>query len=177
MVSLITVFSIFIFLFAAVGAIRGWAKELLVTSAAVLGLFINAILQNYVTAYGTALALQPADTQFLMRGGLIMLLAFFGYQTPTIHVIREKLARERLQDVLLGLVLGALNGYLLVGSLWAYLHEAGYPTDLIIRPAEGSELANRIAELVAMLPPNVLMVPQIYFAVGLVFVFVIVVFV
>ena len=177
MVSLTTVFSMFIFLFAAVGAMRGWAKELLVTSAVVLGLFINAILGNYVTAYNTAIGLQPPDTQFLMRGGLIALLAFFGYQTPTIHVFREKVARERLQDVLLGLVMGALNGYLLVGSLWGYLHETGYPTDLIIRPEEGSELAMRIAETVSMLPPNVLMVPQIYFAVGVVFVFVIVVFV
>jgi hypothetical protein len=176
-VSLVTVFSTFIFLFAAVGAMRGWAKELLVTSAVVLGLFINAILQNYVAAYGNALAMQPADSQFLIRGGLILLLAFFGYQTPTIHGIREKVARERLQDVLLGVVMGALNGYLLVGSLWAYLHDLGYPTDLIIQPAEGSELAARVAEVVAMLPPNVLMVPQIYFAVGLVFVFVIVVFV
>ena len=113
----------------------------------------------------------------LVRGGFLILLAFFGYQTPNLRALQPKLARERVEEILLGLVLGLLNGYLLVGSLWSYLHAAGYPTELIIRPAEGSELAAQIGGVVPFLPPELLPIPQIYFAVGVVFVFIIVVFV
>lgn len=177
MVSMVSVFTVFVILFGVIGAMRGWAKELLVTSAVVLGLFLNAILETYVEPYRSALFMQTGGTQFLIRGGFLAMLAFFGYQTPSARILRDKVAREHLQDMLLGLVLGAVNGYLLIGSLWFYLHHAGYPTDLVIQPAVDSVVGQQIAEMVAFLPPAVLPVPHIYFAVGVVFVFIIVVFV
>ncbi len=82
MVSLTVLFGMFVALFAVIGAMRGWAKELLVTSALVLGLFLNAILDNYITPYRTAMLLQPPLTQFALRGGVLLLMALFGYQTP-----------------------------------------------------------------------------------------------
>jgi uncharacterized membrane protein required for colicin V production len=177
MVSLVVLFGIFVVLFGLIGAMRGWAKELLVTSSVVLGLFINAILETYVGPYRTALFLQPSGTQFVIRSVLLVLLGFFGYQTPQIRALQPKVARERLEELLLGLFLGIVNGYLLIGSLWFYLHQAGYPTNLIIQPEEGSELATQIANIVRYLPPSVLPIPFVYFAVGVVFVFIIVVFV
>jgi len=177
MVSLTVIFGLFILLLGVVGAMRGWAKELLVTSAIVLGLFINAILETYIEPYRSALSAQTGVTQFLARAGLITLLAFFGYQTPQIRALQPKLVREKLEQILLGLILGLLNGYLLAGSTWAYLHDAGYPTSLVMRPEEGSELANQFAVLIPYLPPNLLPIPHVYFAVGVVFVFIIVVFV
>ncbi|HLB64032.1 MAG TPA: hypothetical protein VJJ46_04270 [Anaerolineales bacterium] len=177
MISLVALFGMFVVLFAIIGAMRGWAKELLVTSAIVLGLFLNAILETYVEPFRTALATQPGSAQFVIRGVLLLLLAFFGYQTPNLRALQPKVVRERLEEILLGLFMGALNGYLFVGSLWYYLHQAGYPTELIVRPEEGTALATQINDLVAYLPPAILGVPQIYFAVGVVFVFIIVVFV
>lgn len=177
MISLVVLFGIFIVLFAVIGAMRGWAKELLVTSAVVLGLFLNAILETYISPYRTALFLQPGQTQFLIRGSLLILLAFFGYQTPQIRALQPKVARERLEEVLLGLFLGALNGYLLIGSLWYYLHQAGYPTSLVIWPPPVPQVEESIKNIVQFLPPAALPIPQIYFAVGVVFVFIIVVFV
>jgi hypothetical protein len=177
MVSLIVLFGLLVVIFGIIGAMRGWAKELLVTSALVLGLFLNAILETYITPYRSALFLQPGGTQMLVRAGFLLLLAFFGYQTPNLRALQPKVARERVEEILLGLVLGLLNGYLLVGSFWSYLHEAGYPTDLILRPQEGSDLAAQISSLVPFLPPALLPIPQVYFAVGVVFVFIIVVFV
>ncbi len=177
MLSLVVVFWMFVVLFSVIGGMRGWAKELLVTSAIILGLFLNTILEDYITPYRTALYMQPGSTQFMVRAALLVLLAFFGYQTPNIRALQPKVARERLQDMLLGLVMGALNGYLLVGTLWYYLDATGYPTDLVIRPEQGSELAQRIADIVQYLPPSVLPIPHVYFAVGVVFVFIIVVFV
>ena len=175
MVSLIVVFGAFVILFGVIGAMRGWAKELLVTSAVVLGLFMNAILETYIAPYRTAIFAQQGGTQFLVRSSLVILLAFFGYQTPHIRALQPKVARERLEELLLGLLLGLLNGYLIVGSLWFYLHQAGYPTDLVLKP-EG-ELATLVGNVVKLLPPSVLPIPHIYFAVGVVFVFIIVVFV
>jgi uncharacterized membrane protein required for colicin V production len=177
MISLVVLFGMFVVLFAVIGAMRGWAKELLVTSAIVLGLFLNAILETYIEPYRTAIATQPGSTQFFIRAVLLMLLGLFGYQTPNLRALQPKVVRERLEEVVLGLVMGALNGYLFVGSIWYYLHASGYPTDLIIRPEEGSALATQINDMVAYLPPAILGIPQIYFAVGVVFVFIIVVFV
>ncbi|HET7010762.1 MAG TPA: CvpA family protein [Anaerolineales bacterium] len=177
MVSLIVVFGMFVALFGLVGAMRGWAKELLVTSAIVLGLFVTAILENYISPYKAAMDSQPPLTQFIVRAGLLVLLALFGYQSPNIRALQPKLARERLEEILLGLGLGVLNGYLLVGSIWFYLHKTGYPTPLVLPPAEGSDLATEISNLVAYMPPQILPIPQVYFAVGIVFVFIIVVFV
>lgn len=177
MVSLTVLFGLLVVIFGIIGAMRGWAKELLVTSALVLGLFLNAILETYITPYRSALFLQPGGTQMLVRAGFLLLLALFGYQSPNLRALQPKVARERVEEFLLGLVLGLLNGYLLVGSFWSYLHEAGYPTDLILQPQEGSDLAAQISSLVPFLPPELLPIPQVYFAVGVVFVFIIVVFV
>lgn len=177
MISLVVLCGLFVVLFAVIGAMRGWAKELLVTSAVVLGLFLNAILETYIEPYRAAMVLQPPGTQFVVRALVLIMLAFFGYQTPNLRALQPKVARERIEEILLGLVLGALNGYLIVGSIWFYLHQSGYPTDLIIQPAEGSDLALQIEQMVKFLPPMVLPVPQVYFAVGVVFVFIIVVFV
>jgi len=177
MVSLTVLFGMLVALFAIIGAMRGWAKELLVSAALMLGLFLNAILENYIPAYQMAMTVQPPLTQFILRGGVLVLLAFFGYQTPHIRALQPKLARERMEEILLGLVLGALNGYLLIGSLFFYLDQAGYPTSLIIAPAADSLLRTQIDGVMKWVAPSLLPIPQIYFAVGVVFVFIIVVFV
>lgn len=177
MVSLTVLFGLLVALFAVIGAVRGWAKELLVTSAIVLALFIIQILETHIRPYYTALVMQPPATQFIIRGVLLGLLTFFGYQTPHIRALQPKLVRERLQDVLLGILMGALNGYLLFGSLWYFLHALNYPTAFVQMPPEGTELFDQITNMVQVLPPNVLPIPQLYFAVGIVFVFIIVVFV
>ncbi|MFP3855016.1 MAG: hypothetical protein ACLFWD_12050, partial [Anaerolineales bacterium] len=70
MISLTVLFGLLVVIFAIIGGMRGWAKELLVTSAIVLGLFLNAILETYITPYRTALFLQPGSNQFVIRGSL-----------------------------------------------------------------------------------------------------------
>ena len=48
MISLTFVFWMFIVLFAIMGAMRGWAKELLVSFSIILALFIITVLETYI---------------------------------------------------------------------------------------------------------------------------------
>jgi uncharacterized membrane protein required for colicin V production len=172
MISFAVLFYIFIILFAVIGAVRGWAKEILVFSSMILAMFILVVLETWVPFVKDL----PKDstTLFWVRITILGALAFFGYQTPNIGKIAgARFAREKLQDTLLGLFLGAINGYLLVGTIWAFLHDANYPFEWIIKP-----LPEDAANLIKYLPPQYLMKsPTIFFAAGLVFIFILVVFI
>lgn len=177
MLSLFAVFGLFVVMFAVIGAMRGWAKELLVTSAIVLALFIIQILESHIRPYYSALMMQPPTTRFTIRAIFLVLLAFFGYQTPHIRALQPKLVRERLQDILLGLLMGALNGYLLFGSLWFYLDQMGYDHTMLVSLPADPMFQTRVQDFMGLLPPSLVPIPHIYFVVGVVFVFIIVVFV
>jgi uncharacterized membrane protein required for colicin V production len=176
-VSLVVLFWVFIILFGVIGAMRGWSKEVLVTSSLVMGLFLNAILGNYVSFYQNLLTSETASTQFILLTLPLVLLAFAGYQSPRLTALQGKLARERIEGILLGLVVGLLNGYLLVGSILFYLHATGYPTSLIAAPPEGSELAVQLQNMMGYMPPALLIIPYVYFAVAAISILIIVVFV
>jgi hypothetical protein len=173
--SLTAVFWLLVLLFGVVGGFRGWAKEMLVLFSMVLALFLIYVLETYVPGVQTALSTQEGGTQFILRALLIVLLAYFGYQSPNIPIaaLGPKLARDKLQDWLLGSVLGMLNGYFVVGSLWYYLHLANYPwPDLVLPPSP-----DVAATMIPFLPPKVIGAPPyIFFAIGAAFVFVIIVF-
>jgi uncharacterized membrane protein required for colicin V production len=180
MISLDVIFWLFIILFGIIGLMRGWAKEMLVTFAIILALFIVTILEKYVP-FVTKLVMDSTkpggDPQaaFWLRAGLLLVLAFFGYQTPNIPKLAGsgRFTRDRLQDSLLGLFLGALNGYLVWGSFWFFLDQAHYPFPAIISP----NLTASAKALISFLPPNWLLgVPTIFFAVAIAFAFVLVVF-
>ena len=112
---------------------------------------------------------------------MIVLLAFFGYQTPNIPRLAKGAAREKLLDSLLGLVLGGVNGYLIVGSIWHYLHVANYPFNFIIHPTQVppqfAETTARTLQLISALPQTWLTAPGVYFAVAIGFTFIVIVFI
>ncbi len=178
MIYLEAIFWMFVFVFAIIGTIRGWAKELLVTFAVILALFIMAVLQQFVPFIREAVIIaEKGDPQpvFWARTFLLMALVFFGYQGPNIARLAgtNKFVREKLQDSLLGLFLGAVNGYLVIGTLWYFLDKARYPfPELIV-----STLSATAKEMIFLLPPTWLWgTPTIYFAVAIAFAFVLVVF-
>ncbi|RPJ50240.1 MAG: hypothetical protein EHM21_05395 [Chloroflexi bacterium] len=178
MVSLVVLFWMFIILFASIGSMRGWARELLVTFSAILALFILTVLYSYVPFIRNLETTNPA-TLFWMRASLIISLAFFGYQTPNIPRLAQqnRFARDRLQDILLGIVLGALNGWLIVGSIWYFMDLAGYPLDRIIeQPQPGTDIYTLTQQMMPYMPPALLSSSAIYFAIALAFAFVLVVF-
>jgi hypothetical protein len=176
MMSISVVFWMLVILFGIVGGFRGWAKEILVMFSMVLALFLIHVLKSYVPGVEPALATMDGGTRFVLLSTLVFMLSFFGYQSPNIPIaddrFRNAFARQRLQDWLLGTIIGMLNGYLIVGSLWYFMFEANYPwPELISAPADPA-----VAGLIPYLPPKVLGPPYIFFAIGAAFVFVIVVF-
>ena len=178
MISLDVIFWMYVFLFALIGAMRGWARELLVSFSVILSLFVLSVLERFVPFIRDTLAVTNPDSFFWLRAILLMSLVFFGYQTPKFPKIAGsgRFIRDHFQDILLGLFLGAVNGYLIFGSLWYYLDDAGYPFSFIISPDLNSEIGMVTQELLAFMPPELLGSPAIYFAVAIAFVFVLVVF-
>ncbi len=128
MLSLTAAFWIMVLLFALVGAMRGWTKEVVVTSAIILALFtINQFFSTIFTFIGWDNNITPPPEQrrweFFVMSTFLLVISFFGYQGPSLARSRgERLARrDNLQDKLLGFLVGATNGYLIVGSIWAFL--------------------------------------------------------
>lgn len=174
MMSLIVVFWMYVILFAVIGGVRGWAKELLVAFSVILALTLSTLLDRYVAFVHILMQSRP-ETAFWFHIGILTFLVFFGYQTPSLQRFAAKASREKLQDMLLGAVLGGLNGYLVAGSAWYFLHNTGYPFPQIISPPS-PELAERVENMMKYMPPELFGEPGIYFAVVIAFIFVLVVY-
>jgi len=179
MISINAVFWILVILFALIGGVRGWAREILVTFGVVLSMFIMNVLERFVPFINDTLAVAAPAELFWLRAVVLGLLVFFGYQTPNLPRIAAsgRFVRERLQDVLLGFFLGAVNGFMIWGTLWFYLQDAAYPFSIILPPDPNTPMGQAAAQLLQYLPPQWLGSPVIYFAVAIAFVFVMVVFI
>ncbi|MCD6576456.1 MAG: hypothetical protein J7K66_00410 [Anaerolineaceae bacterium] len=179
MVSLAVLFYIFIFMFALIGAIRGWAKEVIVTFSVFLGLFIITVLQSYVPAVESYMNNSPIASQVGFKAIVLSGIVFCGYQTPNLPMFNQnqRFQRNLLQDLILGFMIGAINGFMIFGSLWYFIHEANYPYTFILAPIAGTPAGEAALQLIPMLPPTWLVTPLIYFAIALSFMFVLVVFI
>ena len=109
----------------------------------------------------------------------MVVLVFFGYQTTGITRLAAAARRERVQDFILGIIFGMINGYLIIGTIWSYMDSASYPFfPYIISPTEADPLGVAALNLIEKLPPMWLgSEPWIYVAVGVAFLFVLVVFI
>jgi len=216
MISFTVVFFVFVFFFALIGGLRGWAKEMLVTFSVVLTLFMVLVLERFsggiVTTfvqldkrYGYVAQTEVEDTdifvldpedirpfddlnpdaqrdyrrQFWIRMVVLLVLVFFGYQTVALTRLGGSARREKLQDFLLGLFLGAINGYFVIGTIWSYMHSSHYPFyPYITVPNDADPLITTASTLINILPPVWLgATPVIFVAIGLCFLFVLVVFI
>jgi uncharacterized membrane protein required for colicin V production len=127
MIPIYTVFICFLFLFAVIGGLRGWAKEIIVVFSVILALFIEHILLTFLPPVKTLFTSMAPQSQFYTRAVLFLVITVFGYASPTIAArFGAKVARERLQDLLLGFFIGLINGFLIVGTLLSFLNAAHY---------------------------------------------------
>ena len=175
MMSIVSFFWICVAIFAMVGWMRGWAKELLVSFSAILALALNYILRRYIPFVRD----MPADdvTLFWIQTIIMLVLVYFGYQTVNITRLTAKAAREKVQDALFGGFLGALNGYLIAGSILYYMNAANYPFPKFMTKPTDPALVDTVNQMMAYMPPQLLGEPGIYFAIILAFIFVLVVYI
>lgn len=174
MISIIYVFWMYVVLFAVIGMLRGWAKELLVGFAVVVAVALNFLLHAYAPMVNK---LPDYDIAlFWVRTIVLVVLTYFGYQTViSVARLQAGARRERLQDSLFGLFLGGVNGYLVAGTFWSYWADAGYPGGFV--QSAGAVAEQTIQKMLEYMPPHLLGAPGIYFAVIVVLVFILVVYV
>ncbi len=170
MISLVTTFWIMVLLFGLVGMMRGWTREVIAMAAIILALF--TINQFAITMFGFLgfdnNVTPPPEVrrqEFYILSAILLIIAFFGYQGPALASSRlgDRLRlRDSLQDKILGFIVGAANGYLVVGSIWSFLEykvvaasdwvrytpDVPYPFDptVIVRPAP------ELAQIIEVLP-------------------------
>ena len=98
-------------------------------------------------------------------------------------VVRERPKRRRwlrdlanpghaggaFRDILTGALMGGINGYILISSVWYYLAEANYPFKAITAPDMATEMGQNAAKILASAFPTYMHVPVIYYAMVIVF--------
>lgn len=177
MIALVMVFYLFLTLFGIIGSMRGWAKELLVIFSIIVALSLIWVLENLIPVVNTMIKSNEV-IRYWVRTGIVLSLTFFGYQSPKFsRLAKAAERRDRIQDTLLGLILGVLSGYFVIGSLWHYASQANYPAlaKYISEPNADALAATRL--VMGILPPVWLGVaPNVIIAVVMAFIFVIVVF-
>ncbi len=138
MMPLSTVLWGFVLIFGLMGALRGWHKEILVSFSVIVALAMRLIFSQYVPFIKDILNRPPIE-QFYIYGALITFMAVAGYAGPVVSArLAGNAARDNLQDILLGFVMGSFNGYMIVGVLWSLLHAANYGVWDIQPPLEGT---------------------------------------
>ena len=124
------------------------------------------------------------STQFYILSLTMIIFALLGYHIPKKNIsnrgpwpIRKRSMSDNLQNIMLGGILGTVNGYLLVGTLWYYLDYYCYPVSeaLLIPPEPGTPAGNIALKTVQLLPPVWLVDSVLYIAVAIVFIFFIIV--
>jgi hypothetical protein len=127
--------------FGIIGFLRGWNKEVISTAGIILGLF--ALFQFDSLLRGTLLVNVTRDQVFYVQSAIFIVIVFFAYQTNRLNIGGAAGApgggRDRLQSSVLGGLLGALNGYLIWGTIWYFMDINEYPlAPYVIAPAPGS---------------------------------------
>lgn len=165
MINLFLLFWLLVLLFSVIGYMRGWQKEVIAMSGLVGA--ITVLMQfgyEMVSLFGVVPAegMTPEQLQeiisrqILIQGTFFAIVAFFSYQVVAslaVSVAGGRLGeriRAGLERRIIGMLVGAINGYLVVGGLWSLLEYvpvpdgyehlpvgAQYPFDpnVIIRPA------------------------------------------
>ncbi len=135
-------------IFGYIGFTRGWNKEIISMSGIILGLFALFQFDNTIN---TLLANVPEEQKFFIRAIIFTIIIFFAYQTRALIGNEAKKGgdgRDNLQSALLGAIVGFINGYLIWGSLWYFMHVTNYPLrPYVDAPLPGTASADFIQSL------------------------------
>jgi uncharacterized membrane protein required for colicin V production len=144
MVQIQELFVILILVMGIIGMVRGFLRELGVTLVLIATLFaldrLIPILNGFVNNGGFGfLGLGPVpETQstnnilFLLFAAMMVGATYIAYQGETLAY--EGSNPKGIVGALLGFLVGAVNGYLLFGTIWWLLNFYQYPLDLVSTP-------------------------------------------
>jgi hypothetical protein len=144
MVQIQELFVILIVVMGIVGVVRGFLRELGVTLVLIATLFaldrLIPIINGFVNNGGFGfLGLGPVpETQstdnivFLIFAAMMIGAAYIAYQGETLAY--EGSNPKGIVGTLLGFLIGAVNGYLLFGTLWWLMNFYQYPFGLVATP-------------------------------------------
>lgn len=154
MVPLEVTFGALALMFTLIGLARGPLRELGVTTVMMFVLFFLRTFDGYLDQ-GVERVMAMSSVQLAQGNpdvvgcwvfvGCVFGAAFISYQGHTLEFAGEP--PVGLQGVVFGLLTGAVNGYLIVGSLWYYLDKYAYPLEFLGVSAESLSEGAR-----AMLP-------------------------
>ncbi len=132
MVPIEVFFGAIVLMFSLIGLARGFLRELGVTTVMMFLLFfLNQFEEQLdrglvkVMSAGLVPAGQTELWQCALFVFIIVAAAFVSYQGETLSFVGQP--SRGVLSVVLGLLTGLLNGYLIAGSIWFYLHKYGYP--------------------------------------------------
>ncbi len=126
-------FGVLVFVFALIGLVRGFMRELGVTTVMMFALFVLDTFEPFldqgvgkVMALGNGLvqAQNQGAAQTLLFVIVILVVAFISYAGETLAFGGD--GPHGALGSGLGLLIGAFNGYLIAGSVWYYLHKWDY---------------------------------------------------
>ncbi|TVR24801.1 MAG: hypothetical protein EA396_00495 [Anaerolineaceae bacterium] len=129
-----------------IGLLRGWNRELIVTIAVVIALF--ALFQFDSLLRGVILRSVPVEQTFIFQLIVFLFIVYIGYKSTFFGIGGEEAEEGKVQDAILGGVVGAINGYLIGGAVWYLLDINEYPfAPHVMAPAPNSASADAINTL------------------------------
>ena len=137
---------VLVLIFGAIALIRGFLKELGVTTAVFVGIYVisqwlekrdamnRALGKAIEVAPGAFSALAADDprnalVRCMLYTMIMVFMVFISYHGETLSFGGSP--PKGLVGVFFNLMIGLLNGYLIVGTIWYYLDKYDYPTRLL----------------------------------------------
>ncbi|MFZ2360393.1 MAG: hypothetical protein WA040_13710 [Anaerolineae bacterium] len=146
------VFLVVIAIFGAIGVVRGWQRELGVTTMLLLALFVvefvlttpvGARVESFLSDANVTDA-QIIALQSMAAVGLLLLVTFISYQG--LGLVYPGSGKNNFLSLMIGLV----NGYLFAGSIWYYLARANWPLVNVV-----PDFSSFYKFFVQILPPEI----------------------
>lgn len=166
MVPIEAFFGILVFMFTMIGIVRGFLRELGVTLVMVFLLFLLNQFDPQLSGglnkvFTVSRRVLPVSNQNALACWLfifvISAMAFVSYQGETLTYAGTP--PKGASAVYLGLLTGALNGYLIAGSIWYYMDKFQYACGFFFC---NKELSSFALTLVDFLPINLLGQPVLF---------------
>lgn len=153
MIAMVTVFMMLLIIFGFIGAVRGWAKELLIVFSVGLALAAITLVEDLL-GFKNTLFKSNLSLQFWFRTGMLGFMILFGYTGPSLaRLAKATEKRGKIQDSILGFVFGLISGFFVIGTIWSFAHQANYPMIskyVAAVPPELNDLTQRVLDI---LPP------------------------